>query len=52
MLQYSLSQFLIRIKYTTTILYIEEKVRMTTNPIHIFLNECLCSINAIFGVFR
>ena len=43
MLLYLLSQLLIRMKITITIIYFQKKVR-----IKIFLNECLYILNAIF----
>ena len=43
-----LSQLLIRMKTTTTIIYFQKKICMRTNPIHIFLNKCLYIINLYF----
>ena len=43
-----LSQLLIRMKTTITIINFQKKICMRTNPIHIFLNKCLHIINLYF----
>ena len=47
MLQYPLTQLLIRIEVTITIIYFQKNVRMKANPIHDIF-KCLYIINATF----
>ena len=48
MLEYSLSQLLMKIKVTFAIIYFHKKVHIKINLIHNILKECLYVLNAIY----